>query len=43
VETGAVIITGETAKKKNADEILRRWPGWPANSWSASPAPTWRA
>ncbi len=23
VETGAVIITGETAKKKNADEILR--------------------
>ena len=22
VETGAVIITGETAKKKNADEIL---------------------
>jgi len=24
VETGAVIITGETAKKKNADEILRR-------------------
>src|SRR5512147_1408896 len=23
VETGAVIITGETAKKKNADEILQ--------------------
>jgi ethanolamine utilization protein EutA len=27
VETGAVIITGETAKKKNADEILRRLGG----------------
>ena len=24
VETGAVIVTGETAKKKNADEIVRR-------------------
>jgi ethanolamine utilization protein EutA len=27
VETGAVIITGETAKKKNADEILRAMAG----------------
>ena len=27
VETGAVIITGETAKKKNADEILRALSG----------------
>lgn len=27
VETGAVIITGETAKKKNADEILRALAG----------------
>jgi len=27
VETGAVIITGETAKKKNADEILRTLSG----------------
>jgi ethanolamine utilization protein EutA len=27
VETGAVIITGETAKKKNADEILRSLAG----------------
>lgn len=27
VETGAVIITGETAKKKNADEILRTLAG----------------
>ncbi len=24
IETGAVIVTGETAKKKNADEIVRR-------------------
>jgi len=28
VETGAVIITGETAKKKNADEILRAMAGF---------------
>lgn len=27
IETGAVIITGETAKKKNADEILRALSG----------------
>jgi ethanolamine utilization protein EutA len=27
IETGAVIITGETAKKKNADEILRAMAG----------------
>ena len=27
VETGAVIITGETAKKKNADEILKSLSG----------------
>jgi ethanolamine utilization protein EutA len=27
VETGAVIITGETAKKKNADEILKAFSG----------------
>jgi ethanolamine utilization protein EutA len=27
VETGAIIITGETAKKKNADEILRAFAG----------------
>jgi ethanolamine utilization protein EutA len=27
VETGAVIVTGETAKKKNADEILRALAG----------------
>jgi ethanolamine utilization protein EutA len=27
VETGAIIITGETAKKKNADEILRAFSG----------------
>jgi len=28
VETGAVIITGETAKKKNADEVLRALAGF---------------
>ena len=41
VESGAVIVTGETAKKKNADEILQALGEWRVNLWSLWRARIW--
>ena len=42
VDTGAVIITGETAGKKTPRRCWKRCRIMPGNLWSPQPAPTWK-
>ena len=41
VDTGAVIITGETARKENAQEVLPPCRRLPGTSWWPPPGPIW--
>ena len=41
LRTGAVIITGETARKENANEVLELCPTWPETSWWPPPDRIW--
>ena len=41
VQTGAVIITGETARKENAREVLAALSDSPGTLWWPPPAPIW--